>query len=158
VPKAASAAAADNPHAGTAADVHTTSAHVQSTTAMHYAHAAAPAVTSASVTSAAVTSAPAGLEHGRRQKQARGDGANEKRGAQHNDPSLERGCPKRTNVGNVPLTDTPIPSQASTSMGCIPCAPNSRTIIARRIAFTQGLFVLEDPHRKIEIAPDGEPR
>jgi hypothetical protein len=85
MPKATSAAS--NADARTTADVHSASANVHPPAAeMH----STPAAASASMTSAAMTSA-ACLEHGHWQKQTGGNGADKKRGAQHDDPPLGLG-------------------------------------------------------------------
>jgi hypothetical protein len=90
MPKATSAAC--NPGARTAADLHPASANVHPPAAeMHCAPvAASTAMTSTTMTSTTMTSA-ARLERGHWQNQTGGDGADKKRGAQHDDPPLGLG-------------------------------------------------------------------
>jgi hypothetical protein len=86
MPKAASATAAHNAHARTTADVHRASTHMHSAAAD--VHSASAATSATTMTAAAVTAAAARQKHGRRHKQARGNGASKKSGTQHDDPPL----------------------------------------------------------------------
>jgi hypothetical protein len=84
MPKAASTAAY-TANARTTADVHSASTHMHRAAAdMH----SAPTAASATMTAATMTAAAARQKRGRWQKQAGGNGADKKRGTQHDDPPL----------------------------------------------------------------------